>query len=203
MADLHFIDVGARKGRTVGLLMKDLRPNIQAYLFEPNPHLARRLKEKFKDEIRVFVWEAALTNRNGEGVFYIPDATSESSSLYADKKTSINAPTITVTCTNAVEFIRNLPLGPIVLYSNCEGSEFDFIPAIFEAGLDKRIVFWSVAFHHGDRKIPSMKPKFWEIEREMNKRGIENIVGHFDKGDIKTGLLDKFVRKVLKYVPES
>ena len=198
---LHFLDIGARKGRTAALLLKNPNPNIRVYLFEPNPYLMSHLKNRFKDDSRISFYQQAFTDRNNFQTFYIPEDTSESSSLYADKKTSVGSPTIQVECIDAIPFIRNLSPGPVVLYSNCEGSEFDFIPALINSGVYERIKLWSIAFHHGDRKIPSMKPVYQEIEKNMERLEIENVVGHYGKGDIKAGKLDEFVEGVLKLLP--
>lgn len=203
MSDLHFLDVGVWKGRTTGFLLEQAPTNIQAYLFEPDPRRMESLEQRFKNDSRVSFYEAALTDTNEPGVFYVPAPGGEGSSLYADKKTSVGADTTLVDCINAFDFISNLPPGPIVLYSNCEGGEFNFMPLLLNSDLHKRIVLWSIAFHHGDRKIPSMKPAYWEIEKRMNELGIENVPGHFGKGDIKAGKLEKFIKKVLEHVPST
>ncbi len=197
---LHFIDVGARKGRTAALLLKNPDPNIRAYLFEPDPFLMERLKEKFSTEKRVSLYEEALTNFTGNADFFGRERGGEGNSLYAEKKTSIGAPCIQVRCRNMAEFLRGIPDGPIVLYSNCEGSEFDFMPQLLNSELWKRISLWSVSFHHGDRKIPSMKPAYFLIEAKMKELGIENVLGHFGKGDIKAGKLDEFVERVCSFL---
>lgn len=110
------------------------------------------------------------------------------------KKTSIGAPSIKVGCIDANKFIQNLSEGPIVFYSNCEGSEFEILDVILYNETWKKISLWSIAFHHGDRKIPSMKPTYFKLEARMAELGIVNVPGHFHKK--ATTELDEFIEKV-------
>lgn len=200
MTKLHFLDIGAWKGKTTSLLLKDNDLNIHAHLFEPNPILAKELREKFKDESRVVIYETALTNKTGKSTFFWDENTGEGASLYPDKKTSLTLPSIEVECMDAMQFIKSLSPGPIVFYSNCEGSEFEILSELLYSELYKRITLWSIAFHHGDRKIPSMKPVFYKLDQRMKELGIENVEGHFDRGASMEKRLE-FVQKVWKLVP--
>ncbi len=197
---LHFLDIGARKGRTVNNLLKDNTLDIKAYLFEPNPIVVKHLRERFATETRITIYKAALTDRIGTIPLYWDEDTGEGASIYFDKKTSIGAPHIDVTCMSARKVIQDLPDDePIVFYSNCEGSEFEIMEDLFKDDLWKKISLWSIAFHHGDRKIPSMKPAYFRIQKQMDEFGIENVPGHFHKkADIE---LAEFIEKVKALVP--
>jgi len=178
---IHFLDIGARKGRTARWLLNDEKLDIHIYMFEPNPKSFRGLVEKFDGNPRVSLYSAALTDTEGVTRLYWDEETGEGSSLYKDKKTSIGAPWIPVNTIDANEFIQNLPEGPVVFYSNCEGSEFEILDVILYNETWKKISLWSIAFHHGDRKIPSMKPTYFKLEARMAELGITNVPGHFRK----------------------
>jgi len=201
---LHFVDVGAHTGRTSKKILQSGGDNTRVWMFEPNAILALSLIADTQGDSRAVVYAKAFTDKEGRADMYTPDKTSESSSLYADKKTSIGSPVISVPCIDGVAFLKKLSPGPIVLYSNCEGSEFDFIPKVLDdKELRDRIVFWSVSFHHGQRKIPSMKPTYLKIKARMDELGIENVIGHYGNRDIREGKLDEFVKEVLTYAPKN
>ena len=199
--NLHFVDVGVWKGKTAGLLLKRAPENVRLYLFEPDPSRVIDLAAKFGNDSRVTIYRAALTNYSGRGKFYRPAPGGEGSSLCREKINCIDAPSIQVNCMDGYKFIRDLPPGPVVLYSNCEGGEFFFVPPILNSDVHKRIVLWSVSFHYGSRKIPAKKPIWLEIEKKLDDLGIELVPGHFGKQDIRDGKLDEFVEKVLSHVP--
>lgn len=196
---LHFVDIGAHKGKVASRLVDRGAPNIYLHLFEPNPILMDRLRNRFGENNKVFLYEAAFHNSEGEATLYIPSETSESSSLYAKKLTSLGAPTIEVRTVDGLAFLRNLSTGSIVLFSNCEGSEFDFVPDILDdPHLVERIKLWSVSFHHGQRKIPTMKLAYLKIKQRLNTLGIQNLERHYGKSDIRAGKLDAFIDEVIE-----
>jgi len=178
---IHFLDIGARKGRTARWLLYNSTLDIHIYMFEPNPKSFKGLVEKFQGNPRVTLYNEALTDTTGTTDLYWDEKTGEGASLYKDKKTSIGSPSIKVDCMDADVFIQNLPAGPVVFYSNCEGSEFEILNKILYNETWKRISLWSIAFHHSDRKIPSMKPMYSKLEARMAELGIKNIPGHFRK----------------------
>jgi len=190
---IHFLDIGARKGRTARWLLAT-GIDINIYMFEPNPESFKILMEKFGGDSRVELYPAALTDTEGVTRLYWDEETGEGSSLYKDKKTSIGAPWIPVHGIDADGFIQDLPEGPIVFYSNCEGSEFEILNKILYNETWKRISLWSIAFHHGDRKIPSMKPTYFKLEARMEELGIVNVPGHFRKKLVTE--LEEFIEKV-------
>lgn len=203
MSNVSFLDVGARRGLTSQLLLaRESNPDLRSYMFEPNPILVKELREKFEEEPRAIIYEAAFTNFDGHSHLYWDESTGEGASLYASKKTSIGAPAIMVECIDVRHFIRSIPEGKIILYSNCEGSEFEIIETLFDTGLWKKISMWSIAFHHGDRKIPSMKPAYFRLKEKMDELGIENVPGHFGKEGIRDGMLDEFIEKVRCLISE-
>jgi FkbM family methyltransferase len=190
---IHFLDVGAHKGKTSALFLNNDRLDLRAHIFEPNPALMLDLIQKFKGDLRVRFYRAALTTSNLSRTLYVPDPYSESSSLYLEKKSSQGAKEMTVACIDAVNFLQNLTPGKVVLHSNCEGAEFEFVPAILDAGLHEKIDIWSVSFHHGQRKIPVFKPLYLEIKARMDELGIENLNAHYGKADTRAGKLQEFI----------
>jgi hypothetical protein len=121
--------------------------------------------------------------------------------LYKEKKTSPGADELQVDTINGAEFLRGLE-GDIILFSNCEGSEFDFVPEILkDPDLCRRIKMWVISFHHGQRKIPSLKPKYLEIKEQMLEMGIVNDPdSHYDNNN--SGEVDAFVETVKELINE-
>lgn len=194
----HFVDIGAHKGQAAKVLLGRSLPNVELHLFEPNPVLMGMLFKLFGERNEVFLYEAAFHTSQSVAIMYRPDPTSDSSSLYAEKRTSLGASKIEVQTINGVEFLRSLSPGPIVLFSNCEGSEFDFVPEILDdPKLVERIKLWSVSFHHGQHKIPTMKPLYLKIKEKFEEMGIENRTGHYGRADIAAGKLDAFIDEVV------
>lgn len=194
---LHFMDVGVWKGEVAALVLKSPRENLRVHLFEPDPDRMAALRVKFEHDTRVNYYEAVLTDREGVRSFYVPAPGHEGSSLFADKKTSAGAPTIQVEGIAGRAFIEALSPGPVVLYSNCEGGEFEFLPEILASDVRDRIALWSISWHN--KKIPSMEPAFQEIKATMKRLGIEVTIGHFvkDQHTRPGGLRDQFVDTVL------
>ena len=194
---VHFVDIGAHKGKTARVLLSRSASNIYLHLFEPNPFLIETLKDQFEENDGVSLYGAAFHIKKGYEILYMPEADSESSSLYAEKLTSPGSPQIPVPTVDGPEFLRNLSPGPIILFSNCEGSEFDFVPPILDdPQLVARIVLWSVSFHHGQHKIPTMKPAYLKIKERLDELGIENLQRHYGNADIRAGKLDAFIDEV-------
>jgi len=113
---IHFLDIGARKGRTARWLLNDEKLDIHIYMFEPNPKSFKGLVEKFQGNPRVTLYNEALTNTTGVTDLYWDEETGEGSSLYSDKKTSIDAPSIKVDCIDADVFIQNLNLEEVLFF---------------------------------------------------------------------------------------
>jgi hypothetical protein len=157
------------------------------------------LREKFKDEPLVNLYEAAFHVTDGEAPMYTPDDYSESSSLYAEKKTSPGKPIIAVKTIDGPAFLRELSPGPIVLFSNCEGSEFDFVPVILEdPALLERIKLWSVSFHHGQCKIPTLRPAYEELYPKMVALGVNNLDRHYGRRSSFDAQKQTFVDEIME-----
>ena len=195
---VHFVDIGAHKGQAAKLLVERGLSNVELHLFEPSPFLMKGLVDQFGENNKVSLYEAAFHNTNGHAIMYMPEPDSESSSLYAEKLTSPGAPSIQIPTMDGPEFLRKLSPGPIILFSNCEGSEFDFVPPILDdPQLVDRIELWSVSFHHGQHKIPTMKLAYLKIKERLDELGIENLERHYGKADIRAGKLDVFIDEVV------
>ena len=200
----HFVDIGAHRGEASSRFVGRGLTDVQLHLFEPNPTLMRLLEERFKYSSNVRLNETAFHIKEGEADMYTPDPESESSSLYAEKKTSPGAPVLCVKMIDGPAYLKNLDSGPIVLFSNCEGSEFDFMPVILDMPeLVDRIKLWAIGFHHGQRKIPTMRPAYEKIQATMDALGIENPNRHYSRSDIRDGKLDRFIDEVVAVYNEQ
>jgi len=62
-------DVGANKGQSIELY-RNWFPNAAIYSFEPNPRLFNLLKEKYRNDKKVNLFNFALSNQEGEMTFY-------------------------------------------------------------------------------------------------------------------------------------
>lgn len=200
----HFVDIGTHRGEASSRFVGRGLTDVQLHLFEPNPTLMRLLEERFKYSSNIRLNETAFYIKEGEADMYTPDPESESSSLYAEKKTSPGAPVLRVKTIDGPAYLNSLSPGPIILFSNCEGSEFDFMPVILDMPeLVERIKIWAIGFHHGQNKIPSMRPAYEKIQEKMDSLGIENPNRHYNGGDIRRGKLDAFMDEVVKVYDEQ
>jgi FkbM family methyltransferase len=187
---LHFLDIGAYNGKVSAVfLARDPSMSHHAYLFEPNPVMMAQAKERVKDPRATF-YEAAVSGTDCFGRLYVPKPTSEGSSLYLEKGTSRADRYIEVEVINLVRFIRDLPPGPVVLYANCEGSEFDFVPRILDSDVRDRVTIWSVSFHHIKKGLEFKQQAYDWIVAKMAEYGIENHGGHMAKPTDRASLKD-------------
>lgn len=193
----NFVDVGAHNGIVAE---KVASLGIQVHAFEPNPKLMEGLQDRLGGLPNVTLYEQAWDKNRRLAIMYTPEPESQSSSLYIEKKTSPGAAEVLVDTIDGAEFLRGLE-GDIILFSNCEGSEFDFVPEILkDAELCQRIKLWAVSFHHGQHKIPTLRPQYEEIYKQMVDKGIFNVHAHYDNN--KKGEIDAFVETVRRETNE-
>lgn len=88
-------DVGANKGQSIELFLKWF-PKAQIYSFEPNPKLFSKLCKKYGNNPRINLFQMALSDQNGEMIFYenLFDSSStlevvNPNSNYLSKKTKV------------------------------------------------------------------------------------------------------------------
>jgi FkbM family methyltransferase len=65
------IDVGGNRGQSIQAI-KMFHPSAKIFSFEPNSILASRLKEKYKKDLNVSIYNVGLGQENFEGPLYIP-----------------------------------------------------------------------------------------------------------------------------------
>jgi FkbM family methyltransferase len=179
---LNFLEIGAYKGDTAARILElDDSPNIQIHCFEPNPLTYNELLTRFYGEHRVGTFNLAISNFTGSAPLYWHENVETGSTLHGAKKSHIGAPSIRVEVLDIRDLIRGIGSEPIVLYCNCEGSEFEIVPALLESGLWRKIDVWSVDFHYQNRAIPTLKPEAMKLKVELEKRGIQNRVVHLPR----------------------
>jgi FkbM family methyltransferase len=66
-----FVDIGANRGMSVGT-MRTMKPDARIIGFEPNYHLARKLRQTFEKDPNVRVEPFGLGDKVGEMTLYIP-----------------------------------------------------------------------------------------------------------------------------------
>ncbi len=77
---LTIVDAGAHKGRITDILLADC-PGGVVHAFEPNPALAARLRDKYRNNVLVQVHEAALAGESGAARLHVLERTALSSLL--------------------------------------------------------------------------------------------------------------------------
>ncbi len=184
---LHFVDVGVYLGRTSRkLLQMSNSPDLRVYMFEPNPAYAARLRKVFAKEPRALVYEEALSDCDGFCDFFIPQSglkmKGQLGSLVRSqtmKKAHWEVNTHKVKLRSARKFIKGLSKGKVVLYSNCEGGEYDVIRDLFSDDTWKRIYLWSVDIHEYETETSKQAVKF--IEDTFASHDITNLAAHWGR----------------------
>lgn len=77
----NVLDIGAFKGNTVAKY-RELLPNSRVYAIEPLEEQVKALRERFKGDKNVKVYELALAGKNGEAQMFVGGAGGNESSLY-------------------------------------------------------------------------------------------------------------------------
>jgi FkbM family methyltransferase len=197
---LHFVDVGAHLGRTAQLLLNETKnPNLIVHLFEPNPIFASRLKSIFESEPRAIVYQEALDHKDSQALLRVPygrrGMKSQGASISFKKKMKPNWKLrhLSIKTRSARRFIRGLSAGPVVLYSNCEGSEYDIVADLFLDNTWQRIALWSIEIH-GPEKMENIDVELSTLKNLFSQHQIENIEGHWGRGEEQEEKLKRFLR---------
>lgn len=148
-----YIDIGANHGLTIENFLNE-NPDFTVFAFEPSPQLAEELRNKFSDNPRVTVFEAAAWIYDGKATFYPGALSDESSTLLTGK--SEESPWkidyengITVT---AIDIARWILLNTtdddlIIMKMDAEGSEYKLIPRLIDAKVPERLSEMRVEWH--------------------------------------------------------
>jgi FkbM family methyltransferase len=155
-----FWDVGANVGLVSAVVFVN-NPTAQIVAIEPNPSLAKNLKLLFEDHDRVLVLNRALSNTDGEALFYVPFGASFSGSLEIGSSKAREA--VRVQLSRGDSLLDELPLAPpAIVKIDAEGHE----PSVF-AGLS-RIIHQNkpiIIFEHDhltDERINEITPEGYD-----------------------------------------
>lgn len=127
------VDVGAYKGEYAEAMIEKF--GCYVIMFEPLTNCYEILKEKFKNNPKVEIYNKAI-GRYGKQKFYMNGV---SSSLYVQSENSIE-----LQVENLFSFINGFP---DILKLNCEGAEYDILEDLIERKLLNEIPELLIQFH--------------------------------------------------------
>ena len=132
-------DFGGDAGDWADVVL-DQQPDCTIHLFEPHPRKAASLRDKYRDDDRVKVYDYALGS--AEGKLPLPEA-------------SHSGVEATVDVVAVKRFFDTFEIPRIDLVRlNIGGAEYDLIPALIRAGIMPRIERVQVQFHlQGESQI--------------------------------------------------
>ncbi len=148
-----YIDLGSNHGLTVEDFMRD-NSGFVAFAFEPAPQLAEEIRDKFKDNPAVTIFEAAAWIANDPVTFYPGALSDESSTLLTGK--SDHSPWkidydngFTVQAIDIAHWVlSNTTEDDIVIMKmDVEGSEYRLLPHLIETGVVQRLKEIRVEWH--------------------------------------------------------
>jgi FkbM family methyltransferase len=187
------IDVGANSGQSIELFL-ELIPNCKIFAFEPNPVLARNLKQKFSDNPNIQSFQLGISDTAGEKIFHenVFDATSTfeelkmtskylkfKSMLLGVKPEEIVVKSYPVEVTTLSDFINNQCTEPIgILKIDTEGHEYACLAGLFKSQLRVEIDFIQLEIHYDDMYLNGKSLK--DITEILDKNGycLEGKVKH-------------------------
>lgn len=125
-------DFGGDTGRWADMVL-DHQPSCTIHLFEPHPRKAATLRNKYREEDRVKVYDYALGS--AEGKLPLPEA-------------SISGVETTVDVVSVRRYFDTFDFPEIDLVKlNIGGAEYDLLPALMHAGIIQNIKRLQVNFH--------------------------------------------------------
>ena len=131
-------DVGGFLGEWSEKIFKKYGCNI--YIFEPVPEFFNKIKEKFKNESRVHIFNFGLSDTNSMETISTMD---DSSSIFTGRGD------IEIKLRDIKEVIEELHIEQIdLLKLNIEGGEFKVLPRLIESVLINICMNIQVQFHH-------------------------------------------------------
>jgi len=167
-------------GACVGEFTYQLRKicNGWFYLYEPDPRNFRRLKNRFKDDMKIFPFEVGIGNKIGNKEFHLGKFITSSSFFKSHR--GLGDMMVNVPITTLEEEMRVFDKPIDLLKLDLEGSEIDVIPSINESVLSK-IKQITVEFHP-QSKIDDYTQEKIDICREHLKKQF-NEIEYVDKGN--------------------
>lgn len=161
MSNLLYYDLGANKGKTYADFKRENPTLHRSFLFEPNPELAGRLKDRYEGDTSVSVIEAAASFENGVRPFY-PGLKSSEAGTCMKGKTNTKYPVNY----NVVHWVKQLDLAEhmmmhvdpfnarVVMKMDVEGFEYTLIPHLFKQGVLRWIEELRVEWHNKKFSVP-------------------------------------------------
>lgn len=174
-------------------------PDFHIHMFEPCAHLADEIRKTI-DDPRATLYEEALWNYDGYITIRIPTKDGKTKynaiSSYPRENTKkgkgFTIEKVQVPCRKAQWFINNLSPGPVVLYSNSEGAEYNIVHDLFEKETWKRIKVWAVAVH-GPNALDNIDYEYEKLLKTFEDHNIDNIKAQGGKG--KAQIAEDFLTK--------
>ncbi len=176
------IDVGANKGQSIDFFL-GLNPDCIIYAVEPNPELFALLKKKYKDRSNIRLFNAGISDKTGEKIFFenVFDYTSSFEELnmesdYLKKKANVlgvkkedivkkSYPVHTMTLSQLIE--EEKITAPVdVLKIDTEGHEYYCLKGLFEGKGGEKIRYIQLESHNDD--MYANRIGFDEITRLLN-----------------------------------
>ncbi len=151
-------DVGGFRGEWAENIYQLYKCKI--YIFEPIPFFAKKIKNKFKDNSNIVVYDTGLGDKNEIKTISLSE---DGSSRYIDKKIE----TIEARFSDIFDVISKHSIEKIDLIKmNIEGDEYPLLTHLIKRNWIKNIKNIQVQFHDF---IPHAKIKRAEIQTELQK----------------------------------
>ena len=129
------------------------------YIFEPVPDFAENIKQRFKENPEVHVYNYGLAEKNKIETIAISE---DESSVFKQSKDSIE-----IRLVNALKFLKKKNINNIDLIKiNIEGGEYELLEYLIEVGITKDIKDIQVQFHDF---IPDAKVRMKKIQEGLRK----------------------------------
>jgi FkbM family methyltransferase len=151
------MDLGGYKGQWASDIYA--RYNCRILIFEPVKPFAEKIKNRFKYNSRVEVFNIALGANSRQGTIALHD---DGSSVY--RQSTVKE---TIQFEDVLEFFSHHNIDSIDLMKvNIEGGEYELMPRLFESGIVKRIKNIQIQFHDVEA---SSETRMKEICYELSK----------------------------------
>jgi FkbM family methyltransferase len=138
-SDSLVFDIGGYKGDFANAIFDKYACNI--YIFEPVKIYYEEIKNKFKDNNKIKVFNFGLSDNNSKMQISVLESASSVYNQNSEKKETIELKSI-------MGFIRQHEINKIDLFKvNVEGGEFDILPALIENGYQSNIIDFQIQFH--------------------------------------------------------
>ena len=151
-----FFDVGGYEGEYTDRVTKFY--DCWSYVFEPHPYFYEELKQRFKNNKKVQIFNYGLGGKTE--TLYLTD--NDQSSKVSNQKTDLK-----ILVKNIEEVITDLNIKTIdLLKLNIEGSEYDLIERLIETDYIKKVEQLKIQFHDN---VNDAKSRRVDIRNKLSK----------------------------------